>query len=200
MTLYNALPRKEYERVLCKTATKVCNTVIVTHQDNLQVNYCKIDLPTHQYEKFLILSEENIDSGFTQLFAIVISLISLDQDYSSKNHVRKASKTTKENVKSLALKAKFIREQTIDDSDSKKRKGAGNRFGNKGAESSRQKRECYNYGKKDTLLVNARSPRRTMLLSEELEAIVKMTMNHKRMQLVSWRLTHKGFSLNVIYD
>ncbi|GJZ47773.1 zf-CCHC domain-containing protein [Tanacetum coccineum] len=107
MTLYNALPRKEYERVfMCKTA------------------------------------KEKINSDFTRFNAIVTSLKSLDPDYSSKNHVRQflhalplkwramvyemvldndgvASRTTtKEKVKSLALKAKVTREQTSDDSDS----------------------------------------------------------------------------------
>nr|GEY48543.1 hypothetical protein [Tanacetum cinerariifolium] len=95
-----------------------------------------------------------------------------------------ASKTTKEKVKSLALKAKVTREQTSDDSDSQGgidedideeeaeafnllarnfRKGGrfrreyqfsnggnqfgkdrGNRFGNKGSESSKKKGACYN--------------------------------------------------------
>ncbi|GKC33161.1 zf-CCHC domain-containing protein, partial [Tanacetum coccineum] len=41
------------------------------------------------YEKFLILHEETINSGFTLFNAIVTSLKSLDPDYSSKNHVRK---------------------------------------------------------------------------------------------------------------
>ncbi|GJR03936.1 hypothetical protein Tco_0526920 [Tanacetum coccineum] len=140
MSLYNALPR------------------------NSQVKDCKIDLLTQQYEKFPILSEETIDSGFTRFNAIVSSLKSIDQDYSSKIHVRKfpralplkwrakvttiekaknlatlpleelignlkvyelslendgiASKTTKEKVKSLALKTKVTREQTSDDSNS----------------------------------------------------------------------------------
>ncbi|GKB33467.1 zf-CCHC domain-containing protein [Tanacetum coccineum] len=53
------------------------------------------------------------------------------------------SKTTKEKVKSLALKAKVAREQTSDDSDSQRR-SHDNSFGNKGVESSRQKRVCYN--------------------------------------------------------
>ncbi|GJV19032.1 hypothetical protein Tco_1368052 [Tanacetum coccineum] len=143
MTLYNALPRKEYERVfMCKTAKEIWHTLIITHQGNSQVKDCKIDFLTQQYEKFSILN----------------------RDYSSKNHVRKflralklkwrakvtaieeakdlatlplyelisnlkvfemilendgiASKTTKEKAKSLALKAKVTREQTSDDSDS----------------------------------------------------------------------------------
>nr|GEY46205.1 hypothetical protein [Tanacetum cinerariifolium] len=72
-----------------------------------------------------------------------------------------ASKTTKEKVKSLALKAKVTREQTSDDSDSQGEsdedvdeeeaeafnlfgKGHDNNFGNKGGESSKPKGACYN--------------------------------------------------------
>ncbi|GKE59359.1 zf-CCHC domain-containing protein, partial [Tanacetum coccineum] len=69
--------------------------------------------------------------------------------------------TTKEKVKSLALKAKVTREQTSDDSDSQDGSnedideeeeveafnlGHGNRFGNKGGESSKPKGACYNSG------------------------------------------------------
>ncbi|GKA42989.1 hypothetical protein Tco_0735649 [Tanacetum coccineum] len=64
MILYNALPRKEYERVfMCKTA-----------------------------KDFLISDEETINSGFTRFNVIVTSLKSLE-DYSSKNHVRKFLRT-----------------------------------------------------------------------------------------------------------
>ncbi|GKC13205.1 hypothetical protein Tco_1009987 [Tanacetum coccineum] len=132
MTIYNALPLKQYERVfMCKTAKEVWYTLIITHQGNSQVKNCKIDLLTQEYEKFSIFNEETIYSGFRRFNAIVTSLKSLDPDYSSKNHVRNfilyemvldndgiASKTTKEKVKSLALKAKVTREQTSDDSDS----------------------------------------------------------------------------------
>ncbi|GKB06775.1 hypothetical protein Tco_0835008 [Tanacetum coccineum] len=41
--------------------------------------------------------------------------------------------------------------------------------------------------KKVTSIVSVRSPRRTKLLSEELEVIVKTVMNLKMTQLVSWR-------------
>nr|GEW04254.1 UBN2 domain-containing protein [Tanacetum cinerariifolium] len=165
MTLYNALPCKEYERVcMCKTAKEVWHTLINTHQGNLQVKNYKIDLLTQEYEKFSISDEETIDSGFTRFNAIVTSLKALYLDYSSKNHIRKflralplkwranviaikeakdlatltldelikniivyemvldndgvGSKTTKEKVKSLALKPKVTREKTSDDNDS----------------------------------------------------------------------------------
>ncbi|GKA35332.1 hypothetical protein Tco_0721823 [Tanacetum coccineum] len=107
MTLYNALPRKEYERVfMCKTAKEVWHTLVITHQGISQVKNCKIDLLTQEYEKFSISNEETIDNGFTRFNAIVTSLKSLDLDYSSKNNVYEmvldndgvASKTTKEKV------------------------------------------------------------------------------------------------------
>ncbi|GKC34451.1 hypothetical protein Tco_1147475 [Tanacetum coccineum] len=61
MTIYNALPRKEYARVfMCKSA-----------------------------KEFSIFNEETIDNGFIRFNAIVTSLKSLDPDYSRKNHVRK---------------------------------------------------------------------------------------------------------------
>ncbi|GJZ50186.1 hypothetical protein Tco_0604376, partial [Tanacetum coccineum] len=89
MTLYNALSRKEYERVfMCKTAKEVWHTLIITHQGTSQVKNCKTDLLTQEYEKFSFSNEETIDSGFTRFNAIVTSLKSLAPDYSSKNHVR----------------------------------------------------------------------------------------------------------------
>nr|GEV77173.1 zf-CCHC domain-containing protein/UBN2 domain-containing protein [Tanacetum cinerariifolium] len=62
MTIYNALPHKEYERVF------MCKTTI---------------------ETFSISNEKNIDSGFTRFNAILTSLKSLDPDYFCKNHVRR---------------------------------------------------------------------------------------------------------------
>nr|GFA06484.1 retrovirus-related Pol polyprotein from transposon TNT 1-94 [Tanacetum cinerariifolium] len=145
MTIYNALPHKEYEQVfMCKTAKKVWHTLIITHQGNSQVMNCKIDLITQEYNKFSISNEETLDSSFTRFNVIVTSLKSLDPDYSSKNYPKTwplslsldelidnlkvyemvldndgiAFKTTKEKVKSLALKSKVTWEQTIEDSDS----------------------------------------------------------------------------------
>ncbi|GJR26537.1 kinase-like domain, phloem protein 2-like protein [Tanacetum coccineum] len=51
------------------------------------------------------------------------------------------SKTTKEKVKSLALKAKVTREQASDDIDSR-----SNSFEDKGGESSKKIGACYNCG------------------------------------------------------
>ncbi|GJT45198.1 hypothetical protein Tco_0953913 [Tanacetum coccineum] len=183
---------------------------------NSQVKDCKIDLFTQQYEKFSISDEETIDSGFTRFNAIVTSLKSLDQDNSSKNHVRKflpalplkwrakvtaieeakdlaalpldelignlkvyqkilenygvASKTTKEKVKSLALKANVTREQTSDDSSEE---AAKIDLGTKEGKALDKGEVVTIAGKKVTSLLSVQSPRITRILSEELGVIVK---------------------------
>ncbi|GJT25815.1 zinc finger, CCHC-type containing protein [Tanacetum coccineum] len=110
------------------------NEAIMTHYNalprNSQVKDCKIYLLTQQYEKFSILSEETIDSTFTRAKVTAIEkpkgLATLPLDELT-DHLKVyemvlenddvVSKITKEKVKSDALKAKVIREQTSDDSD-----------------------------------------------------------------------------------
>ncbi|GJU68651.1 zf-CCHC domain-containing protein [Tanacetum coccineum] len=99
MVLYNALPKKEYERnFMCKTAKDIWQSLLITHQ------------------------EESIDSGFARFNTIITSLKALDEGFSSKNYVRMflralhpkwREKVTvieksgkKERIKSIALKAK----------------------------------------------------------------------------------------------
>ncbi|GJU96088.1 zf-CCHC domain-containing protein [Tanacetum coccineum] len=66
MVIYNALPRKEYERIfMCNTAKEIWKTLLITHQD------------------------ESIDSAFARFNTIITSLKALDEGYSSKNYVRK---------------------------------------------------------------------------------------------------------------
>ncbi|GJY08998.1 zf-CCHC domain-containing protein [Tanacetum coccineum] len=74
MVIYNALPRKEYERIF------MCNNQV---KDN------KIDLLVQQYEQFVISEDETIDSAFARFNTIITSLKALDEGYSSKNYVRK---------------------------------------------------------------------------------------------------------------
>ncbi|GJW70278.1 hypothetical protein Tco_0127195 [Tanacetum coccineum] len=51
MVIYNALPRKEYERIfMCNTAKEIWKTLLITHQGNSQVKDNKIDLLVQQYE------------------------------------------------------------------------------------------------------------------------------------------------------
>nr|GEU68865.1 reverse transcriptase domain-containing protein [Tanacetum cinerariifolium] len=54
-----------------------------------QVKNNKIDLLVQQYEKFTLLEEESIDSGFARFNTIITSLRALDECFSIKNYVRK---------------------------------------------------------------------------------------------------------------
>ncbi|GJX82491.1 zf-CCHC domain-containing protein [Tanacetum coccineum] len=122
MVIYNALPRKEYERIfMCNTTKEIWKTLLITHQGNIQVKDNKIDLLVQQYERFVISKDESIDSAFARFNTIITSLKALDEGYSRKNYVRKFlralhpkwrakkdSEIVKAKVerKSLALKAK----------------------------------------------------------------------------------------------
>ncbi|GJT66093.1 hypothetical protein Tco_1017573 [Tanacetum coccineum] len=90
MVIYNALPRKEYERIfMCNTAKEIWKTLLITHQGNNQVKDNKIGLLEQQYEQFVISEDECIDSAFARLNTIITSVKALDEGYSSKNYVRK---------------------------------------------------------------------------------------------------------------
>ncbi|GJU17623.1 retrovirus-related pol polyprotein from transposon TNT 1-94 [Tanacetum coccineum] len=90
MVIYNALPRKEYERIfMCNMAKEIWKTLLITHQGNSQVKDNKIDLLVQQYEQFVISEDESIDSAFARFNTIITSLKALDEGYSSKNYVRK---------------------------------------------------------------------------------------------------------------
>ncbi|GKA43615.1 retrovirus-related pol polyprotein from transposon TNT 1-94 [Tanacetum coccineum] len=90
MVIYNALPRKEYERIfICNTAKEIWKTLLITHQGNSQVKDNKIDLLVQQYEQFVIFEDESIDSIFAGFNTIITSLEALDKGYSRKNYVRK---------------------------------------------------------------------------------------------------------------
>ncbi|GKC22373.1 hypothetical protein Tco_1024523 [Tanacetum coccineum] len=90
MFLYKALPKKEYERIcMHKTAKDIWNSVVIAHQGNNQVKDNKINLFVQQYEQFLILDDENIDSAFTRFNTIITALKALDESSSSKNYVKK---------------------------------------------------------------------------------------------------------------
>ncbi|GJX63838.1 hypothetical protein Tco_0296738 [Tanacetum coccineum] len=90
MVIYNALPRKEYERIfMCNTAKEIWKALLITHQGNSQVKDNKIELLVQQYEQFVISEDESIDSAFARFNTIFTSPKALDESYSSKNYVRK---------------------------------------------------------------------------------------------------------------
>ncbi|GJU68430.1 hypothetical protein Tco_1254689 [Tanacetum coccineum] len=90
MVLYNALPKKEYERIfMCDTAQDIWKSLIITHQGNKQVKDNKIDLFVQKYKEFIITDDETIDCAFARFNTIIASLKTLDESFSSRNHVRK---------------------------------------------------------------------------------------------------------------
>ncbi|GJY86710.1 hypothetical protein Tco_0500736 [Tanacetum coccineum] len=94
MVIYNALSRKEYERIfMCKTTKEIWDTLLITHQGNSQVKDNKIDLFVQQYEQFTIPEEESIDNAFARFNTIITSLKELDEGFSSKNYVKKFLRT-----------------------------------------------------------------------------------------------------------
>ncbi|GJS67123.1 zf-CCHC domain-containing protein [Tanacetum coccineum] len=89
MVIYNALPRKEYERIfMCKTAKEIWDTLLITHQGNSQVKDNKVDLLVQQYEQFMIPEEESIDNAFARFNTIITSIKAHDEGFSSNNYVR----------------------------------------------------------------------------------------------------------------
>ncbi|GKA31631.1 UBN2 domain-containing protein [Tanacetum coccineum] len=105
MTLYNALPCEEYERVfMCKTAKEVWHTLIITHQGNSQVKNCKIDLLTEEYEKSGLLEQESCEK--------VSSCSTIEMESQVMVLLLNPSKF----FMPIALKATVIRGQTSNDS------------------------------------------------------------------------------------
>ncbi|GJU45017.1 hypothetical protein Tco_1202283, partial [Tanacetum coccineum] len=90
MVLYNALPKKEYERIfMCDTAQNIWDSLLTIHLGNKQVKDNKIDLFVQKYEEFSITDDETIDCAFSRFNTIITSLKALDESFSSRNHVRK---------------------------------------------------------------------------------------------------------------
>ncbi|GJX22600.1 hypothetical protein Tco_0227045 [Tanacetum coccineum] len=116
MVIYNALPRKEYERIfMCQTAKEIWDTLLITHQGNNQVKANKIDLLVQQYEQFTIPEKESIDNAFAKFNTIITSLKALDEVY--EEVIKKDFETVKgkkEQSRSLALKVK----KEVSDEDS----------------------------------------------------------------------------------
>ncbi|GJZ27137.1 zf-CCHC domain-containing protein [Tanacetum coccineum] len=90
MVLYNALPKKVYERIyMCDTAQNIWDSLITTRQGNKQVKDNKIDRFVQKYEEFTITDDETIDCAFSSFNTIITPLKALDESFSSRNHVRK---------------------------------------------------------------------------------------------------------------
>ncbi|GJR77366.1 hypothetical protein Tco_0089731 [Tanacetum coccineum] len=112
IVLYNALPKKEYERIfMCKTAKDIWNSLVITHQaldesfsSQNHVRKFLRALPTKWRPKVTAI-EESKDLSTLLLDELIDNLkayeVVLEKDSA-------ASKSKKEKYKSLALKAKKI--------------------------------------------------------------------------------------------
>ncbi|GJR99723.1 hypothetical protein Tco_0316232 [Tanacetum coccineum] len=119
MVIYNALPRKEYERIfMCKTAKEIWDTLLITHQGNSQVKDNKIDLLVQQYEQFMISEEESIDNAFARFNTIITSLKALDESFFlSKNYVKKFLRALHPNGMQRAKKESSDEDSSTSDSE-----------------------------------------------------------------------------------
>ncbi|GJY63074.1 zf-CCHC domain-containing protein [Tanacetum coccineum] len=154
MTRYNALPRNEIRGVL--------KSLDPDYSSKNHVRKFLRALPLKWKAKVTTI-EEAKDMATLPLDELVGNLKVYEMILENDGIASKT--TTKEKVKSLALKAKVTREQTSDDSDSQggidedvdeEEAKAFNlmarnfchesSFGNKGGESSRKKGACYNCG------------------------------------------------------
>ncbi|GJS24209.1 retrovirus-related pol polyprotein from transposon TNT 1-94 [Tanacetum coccineum] len=129
MTIYNALPRKEYERVfMCNTAKEVKSLALkskVTREQTSDDNDSQGG------------SDENIDEEESQAFNLLAR--------NFRKFFRKGNR--------------FGRENRFGNSIHRLGKGRGNNFGNKGGESSKPKGACYNYGIEGRFASKCRKPK-----------------------------------------
>ncbi|GJW43628.1 hypothetical protein Tco_0072427 [Tanacetum coccineum] len=93
MVLYNALPKKEYERIfMCKTAKDVWNSLVITRQDLIDESF----LSRSQVRKFLRALPTQWRPKVTAIEEVYEVVLEKDSE---------AFKNKKEKYKSLALKA-----------------------------------------------------------------------------------------------
>ncbi|XP_071714887.1 uncharacterized protein [Rutidosis leptorrhynchoides] len=90
MTIFNAFPKKEYERVsMMGSANEIWDNIMVTHHGNPQALENKVELLITKYEQFSIENYEKIDSAYTRFNNICSSLKALGTIYTDKQYVRK---------------------------------------------------------------------------------------------------------------
>ncbi|GJV34624.1 hypothetical protein Tco_1395024 [Tanacetum coccineum] len=127
MSLYNSLPQKEYERVfMCKTAKEFS----ISNEETIDNSFTRFNaivtilktldlvllaLPLKWRAKVMAIKEDK-DLATLPLYELVGNLKVYEMILENDGVVSKT--TTKDKVKSLALKAKVTRGQTSDNSDS----------------------------------------------------------------------------------
>ncbi|GJX56841.1 hypothetical protein Tco_0286738 [Tanacetum coccineum] len=221
MTLYNALPRKEYELVfMCKTAKEVWHTLIKANHNKNHVRKFLHALPLKWRSKVMTI-EEAKDLTTLPLDDLIGNLKVYETILGIDGVI---SKPIKDNIMPIALKANITRGQTSSDSISQDKcdedeeinliaknfrklfqKGfkKHDKFDictekTKGG-SSRRERGCYIVVIRITSLMIVLSLKETRHFSEELGVIAKMGTNLKITQHVLWHLTLKSYGISVIF-
>ncbi|GKF81954.1 zf-CCHC domain-containing protein, partial [Tanacetum coccineum] len=117
MVLYNALPKKEYERIfMCKTAKDVWYSLIITHQaidesfsSRNHVRKFLRDLPTKWRPKVTAI-EESKDLSTLPLDELIgnLKVYEVEPEKDSKNSKSKDSENSKKKYNFLAIKARKV--------------------------------------------------------------------------------------------
>jgi hypothetical protein len=105
--LMQALNDDDLSRIIyCKSAYEIWNSLITTHEGTSQVKRAKIDLLMTEYENFAMLDNEAIDDMLTRFNNITNGLISLGEEVTNDQKVRKVIRSLPKawEVKSTTLK------------------------------------------------------------------------------------------------
>nr|GEU59922.1 zf-CCHC domain-containing protein/DUF4219 domain-containing protein/UBN2 domain-containing protein [Tanacetum cinerariifolium] len=141
MTIYNALPSKEYEQIfMCKTAKELPNYEMVLVKEKVKSLALKAKVTRNQTSDDSDSqgeSNEEVDEEEAGAFNLLAR--------NFYKFFRKGNRFGRDNQ--FGNGAKLIG------------KGRGNSFGNKGGESSKPKGACYNYGKEGHFASECRKPK-----------------------------------------
>ena len=92
MFLYNALPKKEYERIfMCDSAQDIWNSLIMTHQGNKQVKDNKINaVTTHSVvlETWVLKDQEHLHSRTPEWIRICLDRYMLHRQIQQRGAIR----------------------------------------------------------------------------------------------------------------
>nr|GEU93393.1 zf-CCHC domain-containing protein/DUF4219 domain-containing protein/UBN2 domain-containing protein [Tanacetum cinerariifolium] len=154
MVLYNALPKKKYERIfMCKTAKDIWQSLLITHQGNSQVKDNKIDLLIQQYEKLLSLKKNLLIAVLLDLTLLSIALkakkeSSDDETLTSGSDDEEYSTAIRNFKKFFRRKGKFVRQPREEKKSFRQRDEKKGKSG----------RKCFRCGKPNYLIGNCPKP------------------------------------------
>src|ERR1044072_6165684 len=88
--LLNSISYSEYEKITYKeTAKSIYDSLVMTHEGNLQVKETKDLALVQKYEAFKMEDHETVEAMFSRFQMLVAALRVLDKGYSTADHVKK---------------------------------------------------------------------------------------------------------------